>query len=204
MSIYIRDTTLGLPRRVTGLQIPRREYQQFSESFPALLDALERYADDRLAGIDLGVIEWYHRIRNELYHQGNGLTVERDKVEVYAELANALFKSLFDIELVESPSGASNPLGDFIEVWVELEKSLVSIAHDHSPTGAHGMSLLHAARFLRGTDLVTSDDIVEFEQLGQLRNKVVHGAVEPRDAITPEVLSRLRALRDRFKELDGG
>jgi hypothetical protein len=40
---------LGLPERVTGLKIPRKEYQEFSESFPALLNALERYAADTVA-----------------------------------------------------------------------------------------------------------------------------------------------------------
>jgi hypothetical protein len=65
------------------------------ENFPMLLDALEKYAASKLDGIDLGEIEWYHRLRNQLYHQGNGLTVERDKVEVYAELANVLFTNLF-------------------------------------------------------------------------------------------------------------
>lgn len=29
-------TYLGLPKRVTGLHIPRKEYQEISESFPAL------------------------------------------------------------------------------------------------------------------------------------------------------------------------
>src|SRR5579871_260256 len=81
-------TFLGLPRRVTGLPISRKEFQEISESFPAMLDALEKYAADKLTGIDLGEIEWYHRLRNQLYHQGNGLTVERTKVEIYAQLAN--------------------------------------------------------------------------------------------------------------------
>ena len=89
-------TYLGLPKRVTGLSITRREYQEISENFPGLLDALEKHASTKIEGVDLGAIEWYHRLRNELYHQGNGLTVERDKVEVYAELANLLFKNLLD------------------------------------------------------------------------------------------------------------
>jgi len=70
-------TYLGLPKRITGLSIPRKEYNDIAESFPALLDGLEKHAPDKLDGIDLGTIEWYHRLRNELYHQGNGLTVER-------------------------------------------------------------------------------------------------------------------------------
>jgi len=51
-------TFLGLPKRVTALSISRKEFQEISESFPAMLDALEKYAPDKLTGIDLGEIEW--------------------------------------------------------------------------------------------------------------------------------------------------
>src|ERR1700693_1575609 len=132
-------TYLGLPQRITGLHIPRKEYQEISENFPALLDVLEQHANDKLGGINLGEIEWYHRLRNQLYHQGNGLTVERDKVEVYAELANVLFKNLFDSELVVSSAGSQRLLGEFMEAWAKLEAGLLSMAHDNSLTGVQGM-----------------------------------------------------------------
>src|SRR5438309_790743 len=92
-------TYLGLPKRVTGLTISRNNYLDFNESFPKLLDAIEEFAKEKISGIDLGEVEWYHRLRNQLYHQGNGLTVEREKVRIYAELAKLLFKNLFGEEL---------------------------------------------------------------------------------------------------------
>jgi len=193
-------TYLGLPQRITGLHIPRKEYQEISENFPALLDVLEQHANDKLGGINLGEIEWYHRLRNELYHQGNGLTVERDKVEVYAQLANVLFKNLFGFELVDPQARQEKRLGAFLEVWIELEQALISMAQDNSLVGDRQPHLLAAARFLRGTDVVSPDDIKEFERLQQLRNQVVHGIVDHHKAITPEVLRRVRALRDRFVE----
>src|SRR5262249_39892695 len=129
-------TYLGLPKRLNGLAITRREFQEASESFPTLLDTLEKHANDKLDGIDLGAIEWYHRLRNELYHQGNGLTVERDKVEIYAELANILFRNLFGAELVEHRSQRSELVGDFMTAWVELERGLRELASTHSLVGA--------------------------------------------------------------------
>src|SRR5256885_17077799 len=80
-------TYLCLPKRITGLAISRKHLSEISTSFTALLDELEQNCADKLRGIDLGTIEWYHRLRNQLYHDGNGLTIERDKVEIYAELA---------------------------------------------------------------------------------------------------------------------
>jgi hypothetical protein len=50
-------TFLGLPKRITGLTISRSEYQEISESFPKLLDTLEKHAADKLTGIDLGEID---------------------------------------------------------------------------------------------------------------------------------------------------
>ena len=50
-------TYLGLPKRVTGLAITRKDFQEISESFPAMLDALEKHASTKLVGIDLGEIE---------------------------------------------------------------------------------------------------------------------------------------------------
>src|SRR5258708_7577067 len=115
-------TYVGLPKRITGLSITRKELQEIGESFPALLDALERYAPDRLDGVDLGTIEWYHRLRNELYHQGNGLTVERDKIEIYAELAKLLFKNLFGFPLPVKENHAMEMLGAFMLAWGRIER----------------------------------------------------------------------------------
>jgi uncharacterized protein YutE (UPF0331/DUF86 family) len=194
-------TYLGLPKRITQLNISRKEYLEISESFPALLDALERYAAEKVKGLDLGEIEWYHRLRNQLYHQGNGLTVERAKVEVYAELANALFKNLFQMDLVQIKSAPSRLLGEFFEAWIDLESELVSTAQQISITGAPGMKkMLDAARYLRGADIVSSSDIKQLERLRKIRNQLVHGVVDHRTVLTPALVAEVKALRNRFSE----
>lgn len=63
-------TYLGLPSRITGKTVTRRDYQEACMSFPALLDAIEHHAPEKLRGVNLAEIEWFHRLRNELYHQG--------------------------------------------------------------------------------------------------------------------------------------
>jgi hypothetical protein len=193
-------TFLGLPKRLTKLQITRKEYLEIAESFPAMLDALERHAGNRVVGLDLGEIEWYHRLRNQLYHQGSGLSVDRAKVEVYAGLANALFKNLFEIELVQPRNASSRLLGEFLEAWIDLESTLVDIAHNLSLTGAHGMKMLDAARYLEGAELVSPADIRQLERLRRIRNDVIHGAVDHRVVLTADVVSQVKALRDRFAD----
>jgi hypothetical protein len=44
-----------------------------------MLDVLEEHAGERLSGIDLGEIDWFHKLRNELYHNGNGLLLSERK-----------------------------------------------------------------------------------------------------------------------------
>ena len=78
---------LGLPKRVTGITLSKRDYDEICESFPRLIETLERVSGNKSEGIDLGAIEWFHRLRNELYHNGNGLTVPQEKVIAYFELA---------------------------------------------------------------------------------------------------------------------
>ncbi|MCU1269951.1 MAG: uncharacterized protein JWN74_1245 [Acidobacteriaceae bacterium] len=92
-------TFLGLPHRVTGIKLSKKDYEELSQSFPRLLDAVHELAPDKLRDYDISEIEWFHRLRNELYHQGNGLTVERQKVVAYAEIARGIFHQLFGRDL---------------------------------------------------------------------------------------------------------
>ena len=86
---------LGLPSSITSLKLAPGGYEGMG-SFPRLLEAVKAHAGSRLTGIDLDELAWYHRLRNQLYHQGDGLTVERDKVVVYAKVARELFRALLN------------------------------------------------------------------------------------------------------------
>jgi hypothetical protein len=190
---------LGLPQRVTSLKISRKEYQDFSESFPLLLDALQKYASNKLEGIDLGEIEWYHRLRNQLYHQGNGLTVERDKVEVYAELANLLFNNLFGVALVEPEDDGTQLLGSFMAAWVDFERILGSLATTPDPGSRRRPPIpLDALRRVQGGRLLPPSDLAQIEEIRQLRNEVVHGLVSHKSAITKDKIVRLREITQKL------
>lgn len=193
-------TFLGLPKRVNGLTITRKEYQEISESFPKLLDALEAHATDKLDGIDLGVIEWYHRLRNELYHQGNGLTVERDKVVIYAELANLLFKNLFGQELVNRATPQTELLGEFMEAWVSLESGLRDLANRNSLLGTTPKGMLSVIKFLEDAALINRHEMKELREIQKIRNEIVHGVTDYKDIVTPPLVNRVKNLGKLFSE----
>ena len=190
-------TYLDLPSRITGLEISRADRQAFSSSFPKLLDAIEAHASDKIDGLDLGEIEWYHRLRNQLYHQGNGLTVERTKVDVYAELAKLLFSNLFGYELVPDRRSESDLLGEFMANWIALERELASI----DTNGKGPKTPLSIARRLMDEGKISRDQLEKIEGIRRIRNEVVHGLTEHEAVITRHMINQLggilRSIVDR-------
>jgi hypothetical protein len=89
------NTYLTLPKRVTGLDLTRGQREEYTKYFATALSKLEELVPDRLAGVRLAEIEWFHRIRNQLYHEGNAITVEREKVEQYLKQGESLMRGLF-------------------------------------------------------------------------------------------------------------
>lgn len=198
----IIKTFLGLPKRLTGIQVPRARYQEISESFPKLLDALEEFCPAKLDGIELGEIEWYHRLRNQLYHQGNGLTVERDKVSVYSELARLLFFRLFDEELGVPDIPQTQVIGTFMFSWARFEKGLIKYSEFVTDTIGRTPNVLAAARILVQERKMTSQMFEQFRYIQNIRNKLVHGEGTVADLLTPEVEASLAALDDWLKSND--
>jgi hypothetical protein len=166
-------TYLGLPKRARTSSGPgRKELDDASESFPSLLDLLQKYASDRLVGVSLDDIEWYHRIRNQLYHSGNGITVEKSKVETYLELASSLFESLFDCSPSLSHAGAvRTKTGEFLDLWVQFERLLRKGLPEKK-----GPVYYWKRDFLKQ---VTPEAEELYSAVAQFRNELVHGLREP-------------------------
>lgn len=188
----IAKTFLSLPKRITSVNIPRRELEGIFESFPAVVSCLERNSGGRLNHIDLGEIEWHHGLRNKLYHDGSGLTVEKAKVDVYLSLAAELFKALFDDAIEFPPSDKQAGLiGAFLSKWVILEKIVVEYSDFAGKTYRRTPNLRAALQLLAEEGEISREIFDEVTSLQELRNAVVHGQVEPSKAIGAETIDRL-------------
>jgi hypothetical protein len=183
------QTFIQLPKRVTGIDISRARRDEICSGFPKLLDGIEEHAGQPVKALDLGVIEWFHRLRNQLYHQGNGLTVERTKVEAYAELAKALFKCLYGIELDVPETKGTEKFGAFLEKWADVEIALQKLNPDIRPgnVSANVRSLVQEGR-------LTSDQGREILELHRLRSELVHGVSEPSKILSKDVLEKLARI----------
>lgn len=173
-------TYLGLPKRSRGAPGPsRQDLESVKNSFPGLLDLFERFAQQHLDGIELGDIEWYHRIRNQLYHEGNGITVEKQQVDAYYQIVKILIENLYGEEGVEEPSreidDSATRLGLFIQKWALLDIKLRSKAKECLPKDKHRTGPLNAivdALYTKGIDL--RDIRKDLMTLSEIRNSIVH------------------------------
>lgn len=191
-------TFLGLPHRISGIKVSRKEYSEISESFPKLLDAIENHAADKIKGIDLGEIEWYHRLRNELYHQGNGLTVERNNVEVYGEIANLLFLNLFGFKLIEEKDDKTESLGRFMNAWIQFEKTSRDMAFILDEDEKIRMPM-DAIRLLYKNKIVSNSEMKKLDIIRMTRNEVVHGMQKHDEAINEQLIKDLEDITEKVK-----
>ncbi len=149
--------------------------------FPDLLDLLEKHSGDKLSGVELGDIEWYHRLRNTLYHDGNGVTVDPDKVDAYNQIARLLFEKLFGDIATPSPGPAAvTLLGEFVAKWSVFESRIRSLAAKHLPKrtpDAHPALRLYDGLINKG--VVPSTARRRLEEITSIRNSVVHGITTP-------------------------
>ncbi|MCP4181535.1 MAG: hypothetical protein GY756_27540 [bacterium] len=183
-------THLGLPKRITKIEgITRKKYEEITSNFPNLLDGLEEFASERLNGIDLGDIEWFHRLRNQLYHDGNGITVEKEKVEAYAEIAKILFGNLFDIEIEEAGNETLHHslVGEFIKEWANLEKQTLHI------NGKLKAPVLRIREMLSNGELSNSQ-ANQFDKIRKFRNDLVHGMSSPSQIELKKYLLELKEI----------
>lgn len=192
-------TFLSLPKRINKLKITRKEVQEISESFPLLLDAMEKYAPDKISGIDLGEIEWYHRLRNLLYHQGNGITIEREKVLVYSILANELFNKLFGVKLIQPEEDKTQLFAKFLELWTKLEEELYSVAFDHSATGIpEKKGVNYYANYLSGGDLISKNLLKEIKYYQNIRNTLVHDYKGNEYLLSNDLIKSFQTVVEKF------
>ena len=197
-------TYLGLPSRVTGIKgLSRKKYEEISQGFSTLLDGFEEFASDKIVGIELGDIEWFHRLRNQLYHEGNGITVERGKVEGYAEIAKILFYNLFATTVTGLVKETSHSLvGEFFSNWANLEQELIRLKNEHAMVAPDKFEPPYRlVRQLVEKEILPASLIHEYDLARKFRNELAHGFVTPSandlqsyNAIIKELLKTIKKL----------
>ena len=197
-------TYLGLPKRVRGSEGPsRRQLEEKGRSFPDLLDLIEEFGAGRLDGVSLGDLEGYHRLRNALYHDGNGVTVDPVHVDSYVQIARVLLRNLLDISIDEpgTPPPHSS-LGLLVLKWGAFEQTLRQLAKDYLPKRKHEWGpVLSIVDGLIAKRVVEGPIRGRVEKVARARNTAVHGVQVPTDAELRPLLKELDQLQANFESL---
>lgn len=162
-------TFLSLPESKSGIKVTRREREDAENSFPKHLALLFKHAGARLPGIDEGDIEHYHRIRNTLYHNGTGLSVDQQYLDAYRSIAAILLQNLFGATI--SPGdGETSTLERLILNWNTIDRFVRQRMDDAGIDRGHTYKWEAAQR----AGILTFDQLQRLTELRMARNKVVH------------------------------
>ena len=93
----ILTTFLTLPKSFTDLDLTPQQRRKYTRSFPIALRSIEQLVPERVALVPLDDIEYFHRLRNRLYHEGDGITLSPLTGEIVAQLIST-GKSSFSLE----------------------------------------------------------------------------------------------------------
>jgi hypothetical protein len=188
-------TFVSLPSKKSGVRISRKEIDETGNSFPELVALLFKHAVNRVVGLDDGDIEHYHRIRNQLYHNGTGLSVDERYLNAYRQIACVLLNNLFGLE-IDSEVNQQPSLERLILLWNAIESALrhrlmsagIDFGHTYKWEQAAKMGIL---------DMQVVQDITE---LRMIRNKQVHSTSDEIDrerisfgvSLAEKILERLK------------
>ena len=111
-------TYLRLPKSVTGLTLTRKQRAEHTKDVPSALKGIVQLVGERVSAVPLAEIEWFHQVRNQLYHEGNAITVERDKVNLYLEHSELLMRCLYG-----GQSGTPHYYGGLFDLAEQSESS---------------------------------------------------------------------------------
>jgi hypothetical protein len=159
-------TYLSLPKSKSGVKVDRKDLEEAGNSFPKLLALLEKYAAAKLTGLDATDIEYYHRIRNTLYHEGTGLSVDDQNIMAYRGIAAVLLENLFNAKISQTTANDSS-LERLILNWNTIEKTIRERMEKAGMSVSHKWEEAFAAR-------LPEEDVQLLADLRSARNRLVH------------------------------
>lgn len=160
---------LSLPKSKSGIKVSRKELDEAGNSFPSLLGLLSSHAADKLVGIDAADVEHYHRIRNTLYHEGTGLSVDDQYLMAYRGITGVLLQNLFGSVVGPSLAGPDT-LERLIVNWNNIEQII------RERTETKGVSATQIWEKALAAGIADDRDLQLLGELRKARNRLVHSS----------------------------
>jgi len=203
------------PKLRRGVEFPKTAVETATRNYHTKIEFLDNYVQTQQIPLSIPVSEivWYHQLRNELYHSGNGMVPER-RVIVGARSASLdVFYALFNVDVTGlladgSPAPknkpqqtiiqSQNPAMEFLRLFIELEKEIRKFAPAQGSRPMPPFQMWQALLKVR-TDLEDLEPL--FPGLLRTRNSIVHGTFNSADE--EKLHSRMESLLDIIDRLPG-
>lgn len=203
------------PRQRGGLQYRREDVEKWLANYHTKLDFFfDHFLKVGTSGnipipITVDEVIWFHNLRNELYHSGNGFVPEEHCLKGARSAALSVLSALFDLDaeavLERQIAAPANPVHSdevlsprmiFLERFITLEKSLsASLRAVGIPPGDGAPQLFRP--FIRQGGRITKQLVRSFEEAMRIRNAIVHG--KPM-ALSDDDLNSLTSEVERLTE----
>ncbi|WP_440121716.1 hypothetical protein [Tenacibaculum sp. Ill] len=188
-------TFIFMPFSLSKVKFSFKEKEEIGNSFPKMVNLLSEKASNKISGIELSDIEFYHRLRNQLYHEGTGLSVDKNHLEAYRTLGELLLKNLFQIEF--NYSTTDKPLSSLIIFWEEIDKLIKQLFYSNNIDFGNTFKWEEALQ----KNIITKHQISLFNELKRIRNEQVHSLSDEinltRISYGIEIASELRNTLER-------
>jgi len=129
------------PRVRGGVELQQGDVEKATRNYHTKIEWLDKYVEANNLQIDFSIEEivWYHSLRNELYHSGNGMVPEMHVLEGARSATLAVFSTLFKTDIGpmlgrETPKhagstgrvlfAAQNDEMELLRLFIEFERAL--------------------------------------------------------------------------------
>lgn len=184
------DVFIRLPPKLrNNYEIKREDVTKHLRSFNSKIGFVEDYINEMQIETELSTNEllWYHTLRNELYHSGNGMVPEMHVLHGARDNCLAVYSCLFGVDAFEllevekepkeqnMPFVSQNIEMEYLRTFIEFEKNLRQyvVKRKGSARSKRG-AMMHVREF--GVELGFSEDLLEkLREANQMKNGIVHG-----------------------------
>lgn len=199
-------TFITLNRRT--LRISYKTFKNAIRKFPTMLDLLLNRCSEKISADELDAIEMFHMIRNNLYHQGTGINVNREIVERYSIVAGELISRLFDVDVVkdleiESVSDISSLYGEYLSIWRDIEVNLknFTLVKGLIPQTPRPLTIKNILITLFRNEIIDEDLANAISNISLFRNNIVHNRRNYSAEKMKELITQIKEIESKVLNL---
>ena len=185
------------PRLRGGVELRNEDIEKATRNYHTKIEWLDKHVEERSIEIDFSIEEvvWYHSLRNELYHSGNGMVPELHVLKGARSAALSVFKTLFgtdpapllgdelrkmDTQTWRAPLPRQNDDSmELLRVFIEFEGALdAALKMLNSSSAARTRNVKQMWEEYKSRKKTSPDWDAIVRRVVPIRNSIAHGHTE--------------------------